>query len=301
MEPQKPDHWSQYFPGKLRRGGGQANLKARELVHLTVYHELEVFSYRPCHGNMKISVLYVHQHSPLVLFDGRPGWSLGLHLEPWNDQMVLQVGEIYYTRKRQQKKPLVSCLITDFIAPLDKSISTAIWKSSGVFLVVKEMGFRVSRGCDSHSSWTPFPTVCDARQSPSSLCRCGAKAARKAPTRSISMTAGRGSSSSNTYIPAAMSSVTSASSSFHSLLLRLSSLLLLLAPASHGGLTEGLLITSVSQTGLVVEWTPMVPDRAWLASAGSCRNVKISRPATMQNLLFLQPHNFRVTPLVPDP
>ena len=300
MEPQKLNHWSQHLPGKLQRGGGQANREAHELVHsftmnwryFHTSHAKGTWRYMCC-----MSIDTVHSFSLMedlaeawvsILNHGMTRW-----LFRWERSNITPGRDI-------RRNSLVSCFTTGFIAPLDKSMSTAVWKSSGAFLVVKEMGFWVSRGCDSHCSWTPLPTVCDAWQSLSSLCCCGAKAARQAPTHSISMTVGRGSSSSNKDIPAAMSSVTSASSSFHSLLLKLSSLLLL-APASHGGLTEGLLITSGSRTGMVVEWTPTVPDRVWLASAGRCRNVKISRPATMQNLLFMQPHNFCVTPLVPDP
>ena len=75
---------------KLSRGGAQA-----ELVHLTVDQELEVFLYRTCHGDVQICVLYVNGHSPFALFDGQPDWCLGFHLELWNDQMVIQAGEIY--------------------------------------------------------------------------------------------------------------------------------------------------------------------------------------------------------------
>ena len=34
-------------------------------------------------------------NSPFVLSDGRHDARLGLHLEPWNDQMVIEGGEIY--------------------------------------------------------------------------------------------------------------------------------------------------------------------------------------------------------------
>ena len=43
------------------------------------------------------------------------------------------------------------------------------------------MGFQVNGGWDTHSNWTPFSTVRDAWQSPSSICYSRAKAAKWAP------------------------------------------------------------------------------------------------------------------------
>ena len=54
--------------------------------------------------------------------------------------------------KRRLKKPLVSGLNTGLIAPLNKSLFTAVYKSWGVFLVLKDMGVQFSGGCDSHSN-----------------------------------------------------------------------------------------------------------------------------------------------------
>ena len=145
--------------GKLSRGGGRA-----ELVHWTVDQELEVFLYRTCHGDVQICVPYVNGHSPFALFDGQPDWCLGFHLELWNDQMVIQAGEIYdrtqnpcllwHQERDGWRNPWFLDGTVAQIAPLDKSFFTAVCKSWGVFLVLKEMGVRVSGGCDSHSIMT---------------------------------------------------------------------------------------------------------------------------------------------------
>ena len=44
--------------------------------------------------------MYVDRHSPFILSDGRPDGRLGIHLEPQNDQMVVQAGVIYDTGRK---------------------------------------------------------------------------------------------------------------------------------------------------------------------------------------------------------
>ena len=79
---------------KLLRGGNQAKQGADKLIHSTIHNGLEICPYRPCHGNMKIWILYVNGHSSFILYDGRPDWSLCVHLEPhhllsaWGDSLT---------------------------------------------------------------------------------------------------------------------------------------------------------------------------------------------------------------------
>ena len=132
--------------GKFPRGGGPA-----ELVHLTIDHEPQVFLYRPCNGDVHICVLYIDGHSPFALFDGQPEWCLGFHHELRNDQMVIQVGEIY-------DRTHIPCLLWH----QERDGWRNPWFLNGWWEVIPT------------PTWL-LPSVCDARHLLSRLCHCGAK------------------------------------------------------------------------------------------------------------------------------
>ena len=76
-----------------------------------------------------------------------------LHTPVWN-LMVLQWGEVYdrtqmpvfQHQEERAEEPLISSLWTGSTALLHRSMSTAVCKSLGVFLVLNDRGFWVSGG-----------------------------------------------------------------------------------------------------------------------------------------------------------
>ena len=206
------------------------------------------------------------------------------------------------TRKRRLKKPLVSGRNTDSIAPLDKSLSTVVCKSFGVFLVLNEMGVLVSGGRDSHSNCTPFPSMQDAWQSPNRFCHCWTKLVRRSPTRNVSLTSGRGRSSRRRFIPVGTTSATSpVGSSSSLLLLSLSSQLmglslLLILSSSHGGPTKGLPSPGTSTSRSVVALVT-TPHRPGLSSTKCCWIPEVGWKTTMKHLLLSEFHDLLVEPI----
>ena len=264
-----------YRLGRFPKGGGQA-----ELVHSTNDYELEVFLYRPCHGDAQICILYVNGqvHSLSLMDDLTDAWVFILNCK-WPDghsggrDLWQDIDPLCSLApgKRQLEKPLVSGWNTGSIGPLDKSLFTAVCKSWGVFLVLKEMGMWVSGGCESVEVVTPAPTwlspgVHDARQLPSRLCLCGANAARWAPTRCTSLVAGRGRSSSGGVVcmEMALSAWSTPRPSPTALLLSTLMWELLL-----------LLLASVQGTGLGTKGTPVDPDRSGLTGPNGRRIPKV--------------------------
>ena len=155
--------------------------------------------------------------------------------------------------KRQLKKPLVSGWNTGSIAPLDKSLFTAVCKP-GVYCWCWWRWV-----CESLEVVTPaptwlFPRVHDAQQLPSGLCLCGAKSARWAPTHCTSLAAGRGRSSSGGVVCMEMTLSASSTPRPSPTVLLLSTLLweLLL-----------LLLASVQGTGLGTKGTPRGSRQIW--------------------------------------
>ena len=310
LEPQKLDHWSQQL-GKLPRrvakpNGRHVNWYTRPFTMNLRYFRTDLamgtWRYASC-----MSMDTVHSFSLMearteawvsILNRGITRWSFKRERSMTGRKSPVFFG----TRKRRLKKPLVSGRNTGSIAPLDKSLSTAVCKSLGVFLVLKEMGVLVSGGRDSHSNCTPFPSVRDARQSPNRFCHCWTKFVRRAPTRNVSMMSGRGRSSRRRFIPVGTTSATSpVESSSSLLLLRLSSLLtglslLLTLSSSCGGPTKGLPPPGTSTSRSVVG-LGTIPHRPGLSSTKCCGIPEVRWKTTMKNLLLSEFHDLLVKPI----
>ena len=133
--------------GKFLRGGGPAELGST----FDHWPWTTGILYRPCNGDVHICILYIDGHSPFALFDGQPEWCLGFHHELRNDQMVIQVGEIY-------DRTHIPCLLWH----QERDGWRNPWFLNGWWEVIPT------------PTWL-LPSVCDARQLPSRLCHCGAK------------------------------------------------------------------------------------------------------------------------------
>ena len=128
------------------------------------------------------------------------------------------------------------------------------------------------------------------------------KFVRRAPTRNVSMTSGRGRSSRRRFIPVGTTSATSpVESSSSLLLLRLSSLLtglslLLTLSSSCGGPTKGLPPPGTSTSRSVVALVT-TPHRPGLSSTKCCWIPELGWKPTMKHLLLSEFHDLLVKPI----